>query len=106
LRHAPRARCSRGSLNSKEPCVEAASSPAESSRGSRRPAPGRPTEGGRFGVLGTTLSIAAGVGIASLSTYFWIPFLPLYAKELGASSEADAVFWVAVGSTALASAES
>jgi len=30
-----------------------------------------------------------------------MPFLPLYAKELGASSEADAVFWVAIGSTAL-----
>ncbi|HRC63034.1 MAG TPA: MFS transporter, partial [Dehalococcoidia bacterium] len=62
-----------------------------------REAPSR----GRFGVLGTTLSIAAGVGIASLSTYFWIPFLPLYAKELGARNEANAVFWVAVGSTTL-----
>jgi len=41
------------------------------------------------------------VGIASLSTYFWIPFLPLYVQELGARDEADAVFWVAVGSTVL-----
>jgi DHA1 family multidrug resistance protein-like MFS transporter len=91
-----------GRSTRRSPAVEAASSPAESSP--RLPAgrpPVDPTEGGRFGVLGTTLSIAAGVGIASLSTYFWIPFLPLYAKELGASSEADAVFWVAVGSTAL-----
>lgn len=50
---------------------------------------------------GTTYSIALGVGIASLSTYFWIPFLPLYVQDLGASSEADAVFWVAIGSTTL-----
>jgi DHA1 family multidrug resistance protein-like MFS transporter len=52
-------------------------------------------------VRGTTFSIAAGVGIASLSTYFWIPFLPLYVQELGARDEAEAVFWVAIGSTTL-----
>jgi DHA1 family multidrug resistance protein-like MFS transporter len=52
-------------------------------------------------VRGTTYSIAAGVGIASLSTYFWIPFLPLYVQDLGARGEADAVFWVAIGSTTL-----
>lgn len=50
---------------------------------------------------GTTYSIAAGVAIASLSTYFWIPFLPLYVQDLGARSQADAVFWVAIGSTTL-----
>lgn len=81
--------------------VEAASSPADSTTPPASAPPPEAPPRGRFGVLGTTLSIAAGVGIASLSTYFWIPFLPLYAKELGATSEADAVFWVAVGSTAL-----
>lgn len=86
--------------------VDASPSTAEAAEDGA-PAASRASQGsstppeGRFGVLGTTLSIAAGVGIASLSTYFWIPFLPLYAKELGASSEASAVFWVAIGSTAL-----
>ena len=60
-----------------------------------------PLERSRFGTRGTTLSIAAGVGIASLSTFFWMPFLPLYVQELGARDKADAVFWVAVGSMVL-----
>ena len=44
----------------------------------------------------TTVSIAAAVGFGSLSFSFWQPFLPLYLLEIGASSEADAVFWIAV----------
>ncbi len=44
-------------------------------------------------------SIAAGAGIASLSMNFWVPFLPLYMRDLGATSDADALFWVAVAAT-------
>lgn len=45
------------------------------------------------------IAIAAGAGIASLSMNFWVPFLPLYMQELGATSDADALFWVAVAAT-------
>jgi DHA1 family multidrug resistance protein-like MFS transporter len=31
---------------------------------------------------------------------FWIPFLPLYLLELGATSEANAIFWIAIGTSA------
>jgi DHA1 family multidrug resistance protein-like MFS transporter len=41
-----------------------------------------------------TLSIAAAVALCSMSFNFWFPFLPLFMLDLGASSEADAVFWV------------
>jgi len=40
--------------------------------------------------------IAAGAGIASFSMNFWIPFLPLYMRDLGAASESGQVFWTAV----------
>ena len=43
---------------------------------------------------GAVLTIAAGAGLASLSMNFWIPFLPLYMLELGATSDANALFWV------------
>jgi DHA1 family multidrug resistance protein-like MFS transporter len=46
-----------------------------------------------------TLSIAAATGVASLSFNFWWPFMPLYLLDLGATSDADAVFWVALAST-------
>jgi len=45
---------------------------------------------------GAVLTIAAGAGLASLSMNFWIPFLPLYMLELGATSDANALFWVGV----------
>ncbi len=80
--------------------VEAPQPPAVTSPLSNEEAADSPRTG-RFGVRGTTYSIALGAGIASLSTYFWIPFLPLYVQDLGASSEADAVFWVAIASTTL-----
>jgi len=47
----------------------------------------------------STLSIALGAGLASLSMNFWIPFLPLYMLHLGATSDANALFWVAVATT-------
>ncbi|MCC6386582.1 MAG: MFS transporter [Dehalococcoidia bacterium] len=47
----------------------------------------------------STLSIALGAGLASLSMNFWIPFLPLYMLHLGATSDANALFWVALATT-------
>ena len=32
---------------------------------------------------------------------FWVPFLPLFAKELGATSDANALFWVGVATSGL-----
>lgn len=46
-----------------------------------------------------TLSIALAVGIGSMSFNFWYPFMPLYLLDLGATSEANALFWVAVATT-------
>lgn len=40
--------------------------------------------------------IAASAGIGSFSTQFWIPFLPFYLLHLGASSDANALFWLAL----------
>src|SRR5688572_21902231 len=48
-----------------------------------------------------TLAIASSTFIASLSVLFWVPFLPLYAQELGATSNADALFWVAIANFGL-----
>ena len=50
---------------------------------------------------GSVLAIALGAGIASFSMNFWVPFLPLYAKELGATSDANALFWVGVATSGL-----
>ena len=48
----------------------------------------------------TTLSIAAAAGVGSLSFSFWWPFVPLFLLDLGAKSDAEAVFWVSVASVA------
>jgi MFS transporter, DHA1 family, multidrug resistance protein len=45
---------------------------------------------------GPVAVIATGAGIASFSMNFWIPFLPLYMKHLGATSDANALFWVGI----------
>jgi DHA1 family multidrug resistance protein-like MFS transporter len=39
--------------------------------------------------------------VASLAMNFWIPFLPLYMKHLGATGDANALFWVSVATTGL-----
>jgi len=46
------------------------------------------------------LTIALGSGIASFAMNFWIPFIPLYMKELGATSDANALFWVGIAISA------
>lgn len=48
-----------------------------------------------------TWTIATAAGIGSLSVLFWVPFLPLYVRELGATSDADALFWVAIANFGL-----
>ena len=45
-------------------------------------------------------AIAIGSGFASLSMNFWIPFVPLYMKQLGATTDAEALFWVGVAAGA------
>jgi len=57
-----------------------------------------PPEGG-FNQLAAWV-VAGTVGITSMSFNCWWPFLPLYAIELGAKSDADALFWVAVATSA------
>ena len=47
-----------------------------------------------------TYILAAAVGITSMSFNFWYPFLPLYMLKLGATSNASALFWVAVATSA------
>ena len=47
----------------------------------------------------STLIIAAAAGVTGMSFNVWYPFLPLYALELGAKSDADAVAWVALAIT-------
>lgn len=44
--------------------------------------------------------VSAAVGITSMSFNVWWPFLPLYALKLGASSDAEALFWLAAATTA------
>jgi DHA1 family multidrug resistance protein-like MFS transporter len=46
-----------------------------------------------------TYIIAAAAGVTGTSFNIWYPFLPLYALELGAKSDADAVAWVALAIT-------
>ncbi len=41
-----------------------------------------------------TYSIAMGAFLASFAMNFWWPFLPLYLQNIGATSSANALFWV------------
>lgn len=47
----------------------------------------------------TALSIGAGAGMASFAMNFWWPFLPLYLRQLGASSDAEALFWMGIATS-------
>jgi DHA1 family multidrug resistance protein-like MFS transporter len=44
--------------------------------------------------------IAGAVAATSMSYNLWYPFLPLYTLELGATSDANAVFWMSIALTA------
>jgi DHA1 family multidrug resistance protein-like MFS transporter len=48
---------------------------------------------------GPVLAIASGSFAASCAMNFWFPFLPLYMRELGATSDANALFWVSIAMT-------
>ncbi|MGD9933570.1 MAG: MFS transporter [Dehalococcoidia bacterium] len=45
------------------------------------------------------LAIASGTFLASFSMNAWVPFLPLYARELGATSDANALFWAGLATS-------
>jgi DHA1 family multidrug resistance protein-like MFS transporter len=45
------------------------------------------------------LTVGLAVGVTTMSFNCWWPFLPLYAIELGAKSDADALFWVAIATS-------
>lgn len=62
--------------------------------------PTPPTDA-REGLGHATWAIAAGTCIASFAVLFWIPFVPLYIRELGAASNADALVWVALANAGL-----
>ena len=47
------------------------------------------------------IAIATATGSTSLLVSVWFPFLPLYLLQVGARDEAAALFWVAVGMSAL-----
>src|SRR5512144_1850767 len=59
-------------------------------------ADGPPSEGALRRI---TLSIAGGAAVASFAMNFWIPFLPLYMRQIGATSNADALLWVGIATT-------
>jgi DHA1 family multidrug resistance protein-like MFS transporter len=48
-----------------------------------------------------TLVIALGSGVASLAMNFWVPFLPLFLLEIGATSDANALFWASLATAGL-----
>jgi DHA1 family multidrug resistance protein-like MFS transporter len=71
-------------------------SPTEAEDNSPEPASEPPADRSRASVY----VIAAAVGCTSMSYNLWYPFLPLYVLELGASSDANAVFWMSIALTA------
>jgi DHA1 family multidrug resistance protein-like MFS transporter len=46
--------------------------------------------------LRISIAIGSGAFLASFAMNFWWPFLPLYLKTIGATSDANALFWVAI----------
>ncbi len=47
----------------------------------------------------TVLVIALGAGMASFAMNFWVPFLAIYMKDLGAKDDASALAWVGLAYT-------
>jgi DHA1 family multidrug resistance protein-like MFS transporter len=56
-------------------------------------------EAGAMSRSPAVIAIALGAGLASFSMNFWVPFLPLYAKKLGAATDTEALFWAGLGTT-------
>lgn len=51
------------------------------------------------GYLSISIAIGSGAFLASFAMNFWWPFLPLFLKDLGATSDANALFWVGIATT-------
>jgi DHA1 family multidrug resistance protein-like MFS transporter len=49
--------------------------------------------------LRTPAVIGIAVGVGSMSFNFWYPFMPLYLLQIGARSEANALFWIAIATS-------
>ncbi|MCA9831692.1 MAG: MFS transporter [Dehalococcoidia bacterium] len=60
-----------------------------------------PVSAARRGLPGSpvVVAIASGTFLASFSMNAWVPFLPLYARELGATSDANALFWAGLATS-------
>lgn len=48
------------------------------------------------GYLRVSIAIGSGAFLASFAMNFWWPFLPLYLRDIGATSDANALFWVGI----------
>lgn len=46
--------------------------------------------------LRISIAIGSGAFLASFAMNFWWPFLPLYLRDIGATSDANALFWVGI----------
>lgn len=64
-------------------------------------APARGTLSRYLPQRGPVLAISTGTLLASLAMNSWIPFLPLYMQDLGAGSDARALFWAGLATTVL-----
>ena len=51
------------------------------------------------GYMSISIAIGSGAFLASFAMNFWWPFLPLFLKDLGATSDANALFWVGIATT-------
>src|SRR5438270_2761793 len=81
-------------MESSEPTVADARGNGNSGGADAQPRPARPF------TTAHTLLVSAALGVTSMSFNVWYPFLPLYALKLGATSDANALFWVAVANVA------
>ena len=49
--------------------------------------------------LKVSIAIGSGAFLASFAMNFWWPFLPLYLRDIGATSDANALFWVGIATS-------
>ncbi|MGE0599273.1 MAG: MFS transporter [Dehalococcoidia bacterium] len=49
--------------------------------------------------LKVSIAIGSGAFLASFAMNFWWPFLPLYLQDIGATSDANALFWVGMATS-------
>ena len=51
------------------------------------------------GYMSISIAIGSGAFLASFAMNFWWPFLPLYVRDIGATSDANAPFWVGIATS-------